>query len=328
MVYQNRLRFFCAGTFNLQCPKNRLGDELFKQIFERILSYIIDLGIAHPKSISVDSTSVLADVKLPKDDNMDTKQPISPSDPDARYGRTSDKNKFFGYRVNLMVDNDSACILNIDAKPGNTEDYNIEEKFIKEPMNVNNIKPREAALDRGFDTYRIRNIFKEQKITAAIPVRATKYDNKLYGKEDFNIDLKNKEVTCPANEQLKYRGYCKSESSYIFTGTKCDTCGLKNKCTNAKIRKLNVHEDYLLKNQAVKFNKTKRYRTIFKKRTCVERIIAEAKRYHGMLRARFRCLWKLKIQAYLTAIAINLKRAARFFIERPSICTVALEAGP
>lgn len=53
--------------------RNRLGDELFKQIFQRILLAIIDLGVAHPKSISVDSTSVLADVKVPRDAKTDTK---------------------------------------------------------------------------------------------------------------------------------------------------------------------------------------------------------------------------------------------------------------
>lgn len=311
--------------------RSRLGSELFKKIFERIVSAIIELGIAHPSSISVDSTSVLADVKLPRDAKKDTKQVTSSNDPDARYGRTSkDKGgSFFGYKAQMMVDNDSSCILNIDAKPGNFEDYDIEEDFIKEPIDGNFLKVKEAALDKGFDSYRIRRSFKEQKIQAAIPVRKTKRDmSNLYQKDAFKITLKKKRVICPADTQLKYVCFDSTKLTHQFIGTACNNCTLKSKCTTASLRRLNIHQDYLLKEKAKRFNKTKRYRTIFKKRTCVERVIAEAKRYHGMLRAKFRCRWKLKIQFYLTAIVINLKRMAKFFINQSDIQPCVARAGP
>lgn len=313
--------------------RSRLGDELFKQIFERIVSNIISLKIAHPKSISIDSTSVLADVKLPTKEDKGTKtegkQIISPNDPDARYGHTSPKKSFFGYKAQMMVDNNTSCILNIDASPGNFEDSQIEKKFIKEPIANNNLKPEEAALDRGFDSYEIRKIFKEQKIKAAIPTRLTRHDKRnLYNKDAFRIDLKNKKVICPANKRLKYLGFDNTKSTYEFIGIECSNCKLRNKCTPSKARRLTIHQDYMLRVKAMRFSKTKRFRAIFKKRTCVERVIAEAKRFHGMLRAKFRCLWKLKIQFYLTAIVVNLKRIAKFFIEKTNICPATPRAGP
>lgn len=313
--------------------RSRLGDELFKQIFERIVSSIISLGIAHPKSISVDSTSVLADVKLPtKEDNdtkVDGKQVISPNDPDARYGHTSPKKSFFGYKAQMMVDNESQAILNIGAKPANFEDCHLEGGFIKEPFVNNNFRPKEATLDRGFDSYYIRRIFKEQKIKTAIPIKLTKPDKShLYQKDTFKIDLKNKRVICPANKRLKYKGFDATRLSYEFFGTKCHNCKLRSKCTTVKYRRLAIHQDYLLRQRAIKFNKTKAYKAIFRRRTSVERVIAEAKRFHGMLRAKFRCLWKLKIQLYLTAIVINLKRIAKFFIEQSNFNAATLRAGP
>ena len=311
--------------------RDRLGDKLFKQIFEKIVSVIISLNVACPKSISVDSTSVLADVKFPskrdKDAKVDGKQVISPNDPDARYGHTSVKKSFFGYKTQLMVDNKTACILNIDTKPGNFEDRNLEESFIKEPITHNNIEPKEAALDKGFDTYQIRRNLKEQKIKAAIPVRSTRHDN-LYKKKDFKIDLKHKLVICPANKRLKYITFDKKRLTYEFIGTGCENCKLKSKCTTVKARRLSIHQDYLLKEKAIRFNKTKRFKAIFRKRTCVERVNAEAKRFHGLVRAKFRRLWKIKIQAYLTAIVINLKRIAKFFIEQAGIHPAILRAGP
>jgi len=308
--------------------RNRLGDELFKQIFKRILLAIIDLGVTHPKSISVDSTSVLADVKVPRDAKTDTKQVISPNDPDARYGRKSKKEGFFGYKAQMMVDNDSSCVLNIDAKPANFEDYNLEEEFIKEPIKKG-IKPKEAALDKGYDSYSVRRTFKEQEIKTAIPVRASKHDKlKLYKQDAFKIDLKNKEVICPAKKELKYLSFNSKKLTHTFIGTDCDKCKLKKNCTTGKARQVKIHQAHLLKEEAIKFNRTKRYRSIFKKRGCVERVFAEAKRYHGMLRSRFRRLWKLKIQLYLTAIAINLKRLAKFFAQQPDTCTGTARASP
>lgn len=311
--------------------RSRLGDELFKQIFERVISAIISLGIAHPQSISVDSTSVLADVKLPRDAKRDTKQVISPNDPDARYGRTSKEKEgsFFGYKAQIMIDNNSSCILNIDAKPGNVEDYGLEESFIKGPIDNNKLSPKEAALDKGFDTYRIRRLFKEQKMKAAIPLRATKYDKmSFYKQEDFKIDLKNKTAICPATKRLQYAGFDNNEQAHKFIGIDCHNCNLKANCTAGKARTLKIHQGYLLKKEAMRFNKTARYKAIYKKRFRVEQVIAEAKRFHGMFRAKFRCLWKFKIQCYLTAIAINLKRIAKFFIMQPDICAATLRKGP
>lgn len=313
--------------------RNRLGDELFKEIFQRIVMSIIDLGIAHPKSISVDSSSVLADVKVPhkqdKDVTLNGRQIISPNDPDARFGHTSPKKGFFGYKAQVMVDNDSACILNIDAKPGNFEDHNIEEEFIQKPIENNHLTPREAALDRGFDNYRLRRFFKRQRIKAAIPVKSTKYDkSKFYKKEHFKIDLKNRKATCPANKELKYLGFNNKRLIYEFVGTTCNSCKLKTQCTAGQARRLSIHKDYMLREKAIMFNKTRRYKAIFKKRCCIERVIGEAKRFHGMFRAKFRSLWKLKIQFYLTAIAINLKRIAIFFIKQQNIRTIALKTGP
>lgn len=168
--------------------RNRLGDSLFKQIFAQVVSTIVELGIAYPKSISVDSSSVLADVKIPTKEDKgareDGKQVFSPNDPDARYGHTSSKKIFFGYKAQIMVDNQTQAILNIDAKPGNAQDVHLEESFVQEPIGNNNLKPEEAALDKGFNSYRIRRLFKEQKIKAAIPVRSDRRDRLNYYKEE------------------------------------------------------------------------------------------------------------------------------------------------
>ncbi len=48
-----------------------------------------------------------------------------------------------------------------------------------------------------------------------------------------------------------------------------------------------------------------------KKRPSIEHKFAEGKKYHGMGRARYWGLDKMRIQVFMTAIAINLKRMVR-----------------
>jgi len=63
---------------------------------------------------------------------------------------------------------------------------------------------------------------------------------------------------------------------------------------------------------------TKAYQKITKKRLIIERIIAEAKRYHGLTRARWKGKWKMIIQTLLTFIVINCKRLISWLLSPPS----------
>jgi IS5 family transposase len=62
---------------------------------------------------------------------------------------------------------------------------------------------------------------------------------------------------------------------------------------------------------------TKIYQEITRKRPIIERIIAEAKRYHGLAKSRWKSKWKMAIQALLTFIVLNCKRLASWLLSPP-----------
>lgn len=323
------LRYMWFAKIDLDSPipdhstfsvlRQRLGDELFKQIFEQILSQMFNLNIVKPKAISVDSTCVLADVKFPrkKDHNIQTedKQVISPNDMDARYGHKSPKQSFFGYKAQMMVDNDSGAILNIDAQSGNFDDKQLDQNFIKEPLTTHNMDVHQAALDKGFDSYAIRKFLKNEHIQAAIPLKKFPDPNVL-SLDHFDVDVKKLNVTCPNQESMSYQGFDSKQRTHQFVASGCSDCHLKLQCTTSSKRRVAIHEDYALKQEAKAFNQTPKFRHIYNRRNCVERVIGEAKRFHGLVRSKFRARWKLKIQCFLTAIVINLKRVAKFFAQQ------------
>jgi len=53
------------------------------------------------------------------------------------------------------------------------------------------------------------------------------------------------------------------------------------------------------------------YQPSLDERYQIERKFGEAKQYHGLGRCRYMGIWRYAIQAYMTAIALNLKRLVR-----------------
>jgi len=59
------------------------------------------------------------------------------------------------------------------------------------------------------------------------------------------------------------------------------------------------------------------YRPSLDERYQIERKFGEAKQHHGLGRCRYLGIWRYAIQAYLTAIALNLKRLVRLLTGVP-----------
>ncbi len=59
------------------------------------------------------------------------------------------------------------------------------------------------------------------------------------------------------------------------------------------------------------------YKPSLDQRYQIERKFGEAKEQHGLGRCRYLGLWRYAIQAYTTAMALNLKRLVRFLTGVP-----------
>jgi IS5 family transposase len=110
--------------------RDRLGEEGFRAIFNRLVERARSQGIVADRLRIVDSTHQVANVDLlranrrqPRDENDDDKTvlPGSP-DPDARFGRKTEKKKFFGYKHHIGMDADSGLIVTQATSGGNMAD--------------------------------------------------------------------------------------------------------------------------------------------------------------------------------------------------------------
>jgi len=110
---------------------------------------------------------------------------------------------------------------------------------------------------------------------------------------------------------------CSSEKSDIHRSDAKDYqhCPLRSRCfsRNAKYRIILIGPGYesLLRARRIHLRDDRRRKTLYTRhRWRVEGVHGEAKTQHGLRRAARRGLWNVAIQAYLTAVVMNLKRLA------------------
>ena len=132
----------------------------------------------------------------------------------------------------------------------------------------------------------------------------------IFAKEAFTYNVETDTFTCPAGQTLKRRKFFKKRQhyEYIAAAGTCNSCRLKPQCTKAKsgrTLKRHVRQDDLdsMLTQARSRESKKDIRT---RQHLMERSFAQATRY-GFKRARWRRLWRVQIQEYLTAAIQNIK---------------------
>ncbi|HDL15880.1 MAG TPA: hypothetical protein ENH28_07010, partial [Euryarchaeota archaeon] len=89
----------------------------------------------------------------------------------------------------------------------------------------------------------------------------------------------------------------------------CSVCEMKADCTRSERRSVSVPvEDLGLLEEVKMYNAGEEYCEDRKKRARIEPKQGEMKNLHGLKRAKYRSLLRIKTQAIMTAIVVNLKR--------------------
>ncbi len=148
--------------------RDRLGEELFTNIFNQIVEIAREKGLVSDRLSIVDSTHVKAKVDTFKmKDNPDA----SP-DKEARHGYKSEKKPFFGYKAHASMDSDSELITKLDTTPGNTHDG---EEFPK----VMDTQSRMTTADKAYDSNKNHRLLKRKRTTSAIIIKKNRKSPRL-----------------------------------------------------------------------------------------------------------------------------------------------------
>ena len=238
---------------------------------------------------------------------------ISPIDVDAKAGAKTKFKKFFGYKMNITQEVKNYFITNVDVMPGNRRDGEQTINLLKEQKEKHKLVPKKLIGDTAYGDGVWR---KEARDLGSEIISPFKQKNPrtlaVFPKSTFKINRKNKTLTCPKGVTAGPHFYDsdKHSLSYHFPMTACKVCELRSKCTNAKEgrRTVKIFDWQEQTNQSEIYNRTEEFKKDMKLRQAIEGKFSEMKRNHGLTRAKFRGLSKVKLQCIFTATAVNIKR--------------------
>ncbi len=141
--------------------------------------------------------------------------------------------------------------------------------------------------------------------------------------DQFQIDWARQEATCPQGQKaVRWYPHTSDDGQPVilihFPKPVCATCPLRQNCTRGtqqgRTMQISIYHETIL--AARQRQRSAAFQKDYARRSGIEGTVSETVRNHDARRSRYIGLAKTRLQALLTAIAIDLKRAAFWLMGR------------
>ncbi len=246
------------------------------------------------------------------------KRERSRTDPEASIMRHPGIGTHLAYKAHMAVDDHPARVITAAVlTPGATADEHVLNELLWRHRRIVGRLPRDVVADRKYGTMENYSYLAQLGLHAVMPDRMgpKRHPGGVWSIADFNYDSEKDAYQCAAGQWLPhvYTRPSDRTSSYIAPPNVCESCQFRAQCSpSGKPRTLRRHMDRVHLEAAEQWLKSDHGRWRFKQRKVyIETTFAWAKDLHGLRRAQWRGRWKVQIQVWLTAAAMNLKKIAR-----------------
>ena len=322
--------------------RQRWGAERFRRIFARTVQACVEAGIATAEVVHVDASLIRADVSWEGlavrhvetvqkengdgDEGVEANEParrrtgkhkkVCVTDPDASMA-TSARNRRLepSYKQHGVVDDVFGVVLDVEVTTGEVnEGQEILDRLDAAAENAG-AKIEVATTDAGYAYAKVYGGLEARAIEAIIPTKAEPIKSKVPLRR-FRYDAKHDHVKCPRGKILRPNKTRIGHGRFFGSRARdCARCDLASIClSGSRITKSIVivhHYPALLRARRRRDRWGERESKLYRRhRWRSEGFHGEAKTWHGLARAVRRGLDNMRIQAFLTAAAINLKRLA------------------
>lgn len=230
-----------------------------------------------------------------------TQRRISIRDGDMRHGRKSKSRVINGFKRHVAVDMKSGLILATSVRPANEREHVAMDEEICKVLDASG-EIEELHIDRGYLPGKWAKELHEKGKRVVSKHWITSCGGR-FSKNDFDIDLERGEVRCPGGKTAPIRKDNKAQ----FSRGDCGPCELRQQCTKAAYRSVQLHEqEELLQRFKVEL-RTPEGRAERRKRVIVEHVLAHVTRRQGP-RARYIGLRKNLFDIRRVAAIENLNR--------------------
>lgn len=283
-----------------QCKEQLSKDDPNYQSLQEAINLLSDL---FHQDIEVDRAS-----KATIKQEVSRDRIMSVHDPEMRHGRKSKSKRFDGHKGTIATDTDSKLITATDVIAGNASDSENALQLCQQSEENTGCEVDAALVPtlRDYGTGEVRREFAEAGVN--VIAKAPPVPNRgVYTKEDFDIDVENNRITCPAGHtttkwykgasQKRRDGQVVSVKMFKFDDDVCGPCQFRQQCidgTSGRGRTVSIHPDEALLQQARAFQKTDTFKEQYRDRTIVEHRIARLvqlgirqSRYFGRKKSAF-----------------------------------------
>lgn len=330
----------------LSKARRKWGSEVFQDFFERIVLQCVEAGLVDGSKIFVDSSLVDADASNNSIiDTRNLKHQLrktykklesrleeiseghasssnyiktndrymSTTDPDAAIVKRG-KAKLT-YQVHRAVEGQNEIITATDATPGDVNEAHLMLPLFEKHCTVTGTTAETIVADSKYGTIENFLACHDKGIHAHISdlrASAVKKTAKggIFSEDYFLYNSDTDTYRCPADNLLKPKSLHKDRQSRDYAASRkiCTACRLREQCTKNKSGrtiKRHLRQDVIdMMREASRCVKSKR--DIKTRQHLMERSFARATRY-GFDRARWRGLWRMRIQEYLTCAIQNIQ---------------------
>jgi len=319
--------------------RQRWGEERFRRIFQRTVAACLEAKIATAEVVHIDASLIRADVSWESlverhaDEVMRenrgeegveagrrprrgarTKK-VSVTDPEASMATAAVNRRLEPcYKQHTAVDDARGVVLDVAVTTGEANEGKVIEAQVDEVRELSGGEIATVTADAGYAYAKVYGELERRGIDPLIPAKKEGYQSGVpLGR--FRYDARHDRVKCPRGKILLPAHLSRDGRYFRSRVSDCAGCTLKSAClpkTRAN-RTVVIPHDYpaLLRARRRRRRWSEDDRRLYQRHLWrSEGFHGEAKTWHGLGRAVRRGLDNMKIQAYLTAAAINLKRLA------------------
>ncbi len=316
--------------------RQRWGELRFRRVFERTVQACLAAKVAKGEVVHVDASLIRADVSWealakrwvdrvgeenPVDEaERDSKKTgkykkVCTTDPDASMA-TSDRRQRLepSYKQHTAVDDEAGVVLDVHVTTGEDNEGAELVPALDRVEALTGAKVSTATADAGYAYAKVYGQLERRGTQAVIPPKAEPIRSPVPMRR-FRYDARHDILKCPRGKVLKAGRAVKHGRFFTSRARDCRRCDLRKLCLSGSRanKAMVVGDDYpaLLRARRRREQWTDMDRELYRRhRWKVEGVHGEAKSWHGLARAVRRGLWNMRVQAYLAAAAINLKRLA------------------
>ena len=316
--------------------RQRWGADRFRRIFERTVLACLEARIAKAEIVHVDASLIRADVsweslvarhveavegenEAPEDEAEKVSRKtgkykkVSMTDPDATMATTARNRRLEpAYKQHAVVDDVRGVILDVEVTTGELNEGQVVVERIDATMTTTGQQIATVTADAGYAYAKVYGALEQRGIVPLIPSKGEPIRSAVPLRR-FRYDARNDIVKCPRGRILRPGRAIKHGRFFYSRAKDCARCPLASAClSKGRVNKavvISEHYPALLRARRRRERWSDEDRRLYRRhRWRSEGFHGEAKTWHGLARAVRRGLENMRIQAFLTAAAINLKR--------------------